>query len=316
MTRQASRIVVLATGEIAIPSFRWLIGEGHRPLALVTQPDRPAGRSRALRPPPIKEVALAQGIEILQPERVREAEALERLEALEPDLIVVMAYGQILPQRLIDIPAKACVNLHASLLPKYRGAACIQAAIDAGDPVTGVTLMHVVKQLDAGDVILREETPIGPGDTAGDLHDRLAEVAVDALRRGLPGLLDGSAPRTPQAELGESSHVPKLGREDGRIDWSWPASRLERRIRAYDPWPGTWTSFPLSGAARRLKVFPARRTAAEAIPPGELRELEGELHVGCGAGGSLVLDMVQPDGARRMPAAAWWRGLATPVGLD
>lgn len=314
MSEPGSRIVVLATGEIAIPSFRWLLEAGHRPQALVTQPDRPAGRSRKLKAPPIKEVAVAEGIEVLQPERIREPGALARLADLEPEVIVVMAYGQILPQRLIDLPGRACVNLHASLLPKYRGAACIQAAIDAGDAVTGITLMHVVRQLDAGDVILSEQTPIGPADTAGSLHDRLAGLAVEALRRGLPGLLDGSAPRVPQQQLGEASHVPKLDREDGRLDWSWPAARIERRIRAYDPWPGTWTTWSVAGEARRLKVFPVRRLLDGGLAPGELAETAEGIRVGCGEGG-LLLGEVQADGSRRMAAEAWWRGLGTAVGL-
>ena len=186
------RIVFLGTGEIAIPAFRFLIDEGPSPVALVTQPDRPAGRKRELKPPPIKEVAVAAGIPVLQPERVKGEGALEAIEALKPDLIVVMAYGQILPRPLIEMAPLGCVNLHASLLPKYRGAACIQAAMDAGDVVTGVTLMHVVPKLDAGDVILSKETPISDDDTGGSLHDRLADVAREALAAGLPSLLHGS----------------------------------------------------------------------------------------------------------------------------
>lgn len=303
------RIVFLGTGEIALPTFRWLLDSPTPPVALVTQPDRPAGRRRELKAPPLKPLALEAGLDVLQPEKVRDPAALEALEALEPDLIVVMAYGQILPRRLIEMPRLACVNLHASLLPKYRGAACIQAALDAGDVETGITLMHVVKALDAGDVILSKVIPIGLCDTGGSLHDRLAEVAVDALAEGLPLLLESRAPRTPQAELGEASHVPKLGRDDGRIDWSWPAARIERRLRAYDPWPGCATVF----GGRSLKIFPFAGVVAGSGEPGSFDCEEGRVRVACGEG-SLLLDEVQPDGGRRMSALDWWRGLRRPEG--
>lgn len=300
------RIIFLGTGEIAIPAFRLLIDGGPCPVALVTQPDRPAGRKRELKPPPIKEVALAAGIEVLQPEKVKAEEALEAIQLLKPDLIVVMAYGQILPRRLIEMAPLGCVNLHASLLPKYRGAACIQAAMDAGDDATGVTLMHVVPKLDAGDVILAKETPIGGGDTAGTLHDRLAEVAKDALEVGLPLLLDGTAPRTPQEEMGEISHVSKLDRDDGRIDWSWSARRIERRLRAYDPWPGCFTTYDEGSGPKRLKIFPA--TVVEGGgPPGSVTTVDGHVRVSCGEG-ALLLGEVQADGSRRMPACDWSRG--------
>lgn len=300
------RIVFLGTGEIAIPAFRLLVDDGPCPVALVTQPDRPAGRKRELKPPPIKEVALAVGMPVLQPERVKEESALEAIEALKPDLIVVMAYGQILPKRLIEMAPLGCVNLHASLLPKYRGAACIQAAMDAGDSVTGVTLMHVVSKLDAGDVILAKETPILDDDTGGALHDRLADVARDALETGLPSLLDGSVGRTSQESMGEVSHISKLDRNDGRIDWSWPASRIERRLRAYDPWPGCFTTFNDGSGSKRLKVFPAKLGDGGG-QAGSVTVEDGQVRVACGDG-QLIFGDVQADGSRRMPAMDWSRG--------
>lgn len=304
-----ARVVFLGTGEIAIPAFRWLIEHGPKPVALVTQPDRPAGRKRELKPPPIKVVAQEAGMPVLQPEKIRDAGALAELAGLKPDLIVVMAYGQILPQRLIDLPRLGCVNLHASLLPKYRGAACIQAAIDAGDAETGVTLMDVVRELDAGDVILAKRTPIRPDDTGGSLHDRLAEVARDVLAEGLAGLLDGTAERVPQAALGESSHVRKLERDEGRIDWSWSAEGIGRRLRAYDPWPGCWTTWAGDEGEQRLKIFPqAEMRVGAAASPGEILESDGELRVACGDGW-LALAEVQPENGRRMRALDWWRGV-------
>ncbi|MEM9236365.1 MAG: methionyl-tRNA formyltransferase [Verrucomicrobiota bacterium] len=296
----------LGTGEIAIPAFRLLLEEAPMPVALVTQPDRPAGRSRKLKPPPIKPLAVDAGVPVLQPETVRNEEALEEIRNLKPDLMVVMAYGQILPQVLIEMAPLGCVNLHASLLPKYRGAACIQAAIDAGDERTGVTLMHVVKKLDAGDVILAREIPIDAGDTGGSLHDKLAEVAREVMAEGLPMLLDGSAPRTPQSELGEASYVGKLEREDGRIDWTRPAAEIERRLRAYDPWPGCWASFDDDGVVKRLKLFPARLVEGSATP-GSVHLNGDGVQLACGEG-MLELGDVQVDGSRRMPAVDWRRG--------
>lgn len=306
-----ARVIFMGTGEIAIPAFRWLLDSGVKVVGLVTQPDRPAGRRRELKPPPIKQVAREAGIPVMQPEKIRELAALDEIEALSPDLIVVMAYGQILPTRLIEMGHLGCVNLHASLLPKYRGAACIQAAIDAGDECTGVTLMHVVLALDAGDVILAKQTAISADDTGGSVHDRLAEVAREALEAGLPGLLDGSAPRRAQADLGEVSHVPKLGRDDGRIDWSLPVEQIERRLRAYDPWPGCWTTWDDGTGVKRLKIFPALAVDATGGKPGAIAIVGGNWRVSCGEG-ALELADVQPQGARRMAAVDWARGVRQP----
>jgi methionyl-tRNA formyltransferase len=300
-----ARIAFLGTGDIALPVFRWLLDSSYQNVLLVTQPDRPAGRRRELRSPALKFLAVEAGVPVLQPERVRDAQALEAIRELAPDVIVVMAYGQILPRELIAIPRIACVNLHASLLPRYRGAACIQAAIDAGDAETGITLMHVVKELDAGDVILSHSLGIGRRETAGALHDRLADLAVPVLAEGLPQLLDGTAPRIPQAELGEATYVPKLERDEGRLDWSRSAGGLERRLRAYDPWPGCWTTWE----GRRMKLFPVAEAGKGFLAAGRVAEDDGQVRVGCGEGSSLVLADVQPDGARRMPAHEWWRGL-------
>ncbi len=311
MSSQQARVIFFGSGEIAIPAFRRLIREGPRPLALVTQPDKPAGRHRStLTPPPIKRVAEEAGIPVLQPESVREEAALAELRALEPDLIVVMAYGQILPKSLIAIPGIACINLHASLLPRHRGASCIQAAIDAGDAETGVTVMHVVPKLDAGDMIVARRTPVGPEDTGGTLHDRLAEVAAEALGEALPLLLAGTAPRTPQDGT-LATYAPKLERDHGRIDWSGDAASLARRIRAYDPWPGTWTVTGEGKEAKRVKIFPAMAGPGGSGAAGELSlSPSGEVTVACGSG-HLTLGEVQPEGARRMPAAEWAKGLRT-----
>ncbi len=304
-----ARLIFFGSGEIAIPSFRRLIESGPRPLALVTQPDKPAGRHRStLTPPPIKRVAEEAGIPVLQPESVREEGNLAALRDLSPDLIVVMAYGQILPKALIAIPRIACINLHASLLPRHRGASCIQAAIDEGDSETGVTVMHVVPKLDAGDMIVARSTPIGETDTGGTLHDRMAEVAADAISDALPLLLAGAAPRTPQ-DPALATYAPKLERDHGLLDWTWSADRLARRIRAYDPWPGTWTELVEGDKVRRLKIFPAvAGTESKGLPGTLSLSPEGILRVACNSG-HLQLGDVQPDGSRRMPASEWVRGL-------
>jgi methionyl-tRNA formyltransferase len=305
MTVPDARVVFFGSGEIAIPSFVRLIEAGPRPLALVTQPDKPAGRHRStLTPPPIKRVALEAGIPVLQPESARDEAFLTELRELAPDLVVVMAYGQILSKALIAIPRIACINLHGSLLPRHRGASCIQAAIEAGDPETGITVMHVAPKLDSGDIIHALATPILPGDTGGSVHDRLAGIAAEALAAALPGVLDGTAPRIPQ-DAALATYAAKLDRDDGRVDWSWDAARLARRIRAYDPWPGTWTT---ADGGKRLKIFPAFAGEGSCGHPGTVGVVDGQVRIACGSG-HLVLGDVQADGSRRMPAAEWVKGL-------
>jgi len=312
MTETPLRIIFMGTGEIAIPSFSTLLESGL--VALVTQPDKPVGRKQVLTPPEIKTLATEHGVPVMQPKRARDEEFLTELAALDPDVIVVMAYGQILSQKLLDIPRLACINLHASLLPRYRGAACIQAAIDAGDKYTGITVMHVVKALDAGDIILKKEIAIGENETGGVLHDRLADLAPSALTQALEQLKDGTATRTPQDE-NEVSYISKLMREHGEIDWSQPAASLERRIRAYDPWPGTSTSFTdKKGRSRRLKIFPQTTCTDDTGEDGEVKVTdEGELVIHCGEGG-LKLSEVQPDGSRRMSVADFLKGAAIENG--
>lgn len=297
------RIVFLGTGEIARPTFQSLLGTAWQPVALVTQPDKAVGRSSKLQPPAIKVDALEAGIPVLQPEKIRDE--VDRIAAFAPDVIVVMAYGQILPQTLIDLPKVAIINLHASILPRWRGASCIQSAIDAGDEETGITIMHVVKRLDAGDVILDRRVRIGERETGGELHDRLALLGPETLAAALEQLAGGSATRTPQDDA-LVTYAAKLDREHGKLDWFQSATTIARRIRAYDPWPGTYAVLAASG--KRLKVFPVQATKeASELKPGQL-SLDGGAWVGCGNGAVLLGD-VQAEGGRRMDATAWLRGL-------
>lgn len=298
------RLIFIATGDIALPSFRHLLENGPRPLALVTQPDKPVGRHQTLTPPAIKVEAVAAGIPVYQPEKIGDITA--ELAAFEPEILVVMAYGQILRKNILTLASQAIINLHASLLPKYRGAACIQAAIDAGDAETGITVMHVVRQLDAGDMIVTHAISISPEETGGGLHDRLADLAPIALADALEKLTNGTAVRIPQDDA-VSSYVSKLERDDGKIDWTQDALAIERRIRAYDPWPGTFALAIEAGQPKRLKIFPPVNILSRDLPAGEISTAEGELVVGCG-NGAIRLESVQPDGSRRMSAADYLRG--------
>ncbi|MGJ8723504.1 MAG: methionyl-tRNA formyltransferase [Roseibacillus sp.] len=304
------RVVFLGTGEIAIPTFRALLDSDYEVVALVTQPDKPVGRRSEPQPPAIKVIAQEAGIPVLQPEKVRAAEALAELAELEADVMVVMAYGQILPQKLIEMPKKAIINLHASLLPKYRGASCIQAAIQNGDSETGWTVMHVVKALDSGDIIEVQNLPIAADETGETLHDRLAEAGPASLCSGLEKLAGGTAGRTPQDEE-KMSYAPKLEREHGRIDWSRPAAELERLVRAYHTWPGTFTTFvDGKGKEKRMKIFPPVICSEVTGVAGELiRGEEGEVFVACGTG-ALQLGEIQPEGSKRMGAADFLRGVS------
>lgn len=300
----APRIVFIATGDIALPAFRHLLTHGPRPLALVTQPDKPVGRHQALTPPAIKIEAIAAGVPVFQPEKI--GDATKDLSALDPEVLVVMAYGQILRKNILTLASKAIINLHASLLPKYRGAACIQAAIAAGDAESGVTSLHVVREVDAGDMILARAITLAADETGGSLHDRLAELAADILAETLAKIADGTASRSPQ-DVASASYVPKLEREDGRINWSLPSEVLERRIRAYDPWPGTFSMALEGGKLKRLKIHPPALLFEGLLAPGEIYRGEGNLVVGCGTGG-LTLTSVQPEGGNRMRAADYLRG--------
>ncbi len=299
----------MGTGEIALPSFRMLVGDGSL-VGLVTQPDRPVGRSSQARPPRIKELALEADLPVLQPERLRSKEALAELVALEPDLIVVMAYGQILPRAVLELPAHGCINVHASLLPRHRGASCIQAAIESGDTQSGVSIIVMDEGLDTGDVITRHAIPLRGNETGGSLHDRLAEIAPGPLAESVM-MISGGEVRRERQDDGLATYAPKLERGDGELDWALPAEQLERRIRAHDPWPGSFTAYHDGrGRKRRLKVFPGGEVLLD-----EGLGKAGDLHsvsaagivVACGKGG-LRLGEVQAEGGKRLPVGEFLRG--------
>jgi methionyl-tRNA formyltransferase len=302
------RIVFLGSGAFAIPCFEELLDSGHDVAALVTQPDRPKGRGKAFAPPPLKPVAEARGVPVLQPRRVREEEAQETLRRLAPELQVVVAFGQILPPSVIGIAPRGTVNVHASLLPKLRGAAPVQWAIANGDTTTGVSTMLIDEGLDTGPVLLQRESAIRPDETAADLEPRLARLGADVLAETVRGLADGLLKPTPQ-DHEQATLAPLLQKEDGRLDWARTARELDCRIRGFHPWPGSFTA--LSG--RTLKVRRARpveNTAGDTDEaPGTVVALGTEgLVVACGRRSRLLVVEVQPESRRAMDAAAFAAG--------
>lgn len=315
------RIVFMGTGEIALPTLRWLLDHapeaGGKLVAVYVQPDKPVGRHQVLTPPEIKVVAQASGVPVYQPERLRgDGRALEELSALSPDLIVVMAYGQILPRAVIALPTLCCVNLHASLLPRHRGASPIQASVREGDAETGITLMHVVPRLDAGPMILRRALSIREDETGGTLHDRLADLGPEVMEAGMQHFSSG-VPEGEEQNEAMATHTGKLTREDGEIDWSLSASLIERLVRAYDPWPGTMTSLQLNGKLLRLKIHPSSRIVEGAFgnAPGAILESGPRLVIQCGGDALELCGDVQIEGRRRMTVAEFLRGTHLPEGL-
>lgn len=298
-------VVYLGSGDIGLPSLRGLLDTPDvTVLAVVTQPDRAAGRGLAMRPPRIKQLAASRGIPVLQPEKIRRDEAVAQIAALQPDLLVVMAYGQILPQSLLDAAPLGALNLHASLLPRHRGAAPVHAALLAGDRVTGITAMWMDAGLDTGDVLLACELGIAPDETAGSLHDRLAALAPEALGESMRLIREGIAPRTKQ-DGALATYAPKLDRSAGRIDWMQSAGEIARRIRALHPWPGSSAELAFSDG----RVAIAKILRAEAVPGSALPGHIGSgFLAGCGGGGLLRILEIQIPGGRAMTADEFLHG--------
>ena len=308
------RVVFMGTGEIGVPAFRWLLAAPEcEVVAAVSQPDKPAGRKLELRASAIKQLAVERGVPVLQPVRMRAPDAVAEIVALQADVIVVMAYGQILPKAVLEAARLACLNLHASLLPRWRGAAPIQAAIEAGDQASGVTVMYMAEGLDTGDILLLRATPIGRRETGGSLHDRLGVIAAEALAEAWPLLAAGCAPRFPQDET-QTNYAPKLARENGAIDWAATPREIDRRIRAMNPWPAAHTFLPTPDGPRQLKVFSCIQHRRETGPAGGvLRADRRGLLVGAGTG-AVLLREVQMEGKKRMPAGEFLRGHPVAAG--
>ncbi len=302
------RIVFIGTGDIGLPVFQWLT-ENHEVVALVTQPDKPAGRKLELTPPRIKQEALARGLIVYQPPRLRAPEAIDQVRAWNAEVIVVMAYGQILPKGVLEAASAACLNLHASLLPRWRGAAPIQAAIEAGDEKTGLTVMYMDEGLDTGDILLMREMMIAPDETGGSLHDRLALESAGTLAISLALLESGRAPRVPQPGHGVT-YAGKLTREHGTLDFAAGWQTVERKIRAMNPWPAAATT--LDG--KRLKVFAAQPRPDQPGAPGVILAGEDGVLVGTGDG-SVLLTEVQLEGRQRVTGAQFLHGARLQPGM-
>ncbi|MCW5878321.1 MAG: methionyl-tRNA formyltransferase [Anaerolineales bacterium] len=296
----SARIVFMGSPDFARPSLQRLQAD-HAVVGVVTQPDRPFGRGRQLAPPPVKELALQLGIPVIQPERLREPAAMQQLQAWAPDVIVVAAFGQILRQAVLDLPPHGCINVHASLLPRWRGASPIQAAILHGDTQTGVTIMRMDAGLDTGPILSQRAIPIQPEDTAGTLSDKLAGLGAELLAETLPGYLAGGVLPQPQPQEGVTV-VSLLNKADGELDPTQPAEALARRVRAFQPWPGAY--LPWAGGA--LKVQRARVAVGAGTPGARL--VHQRLPALGTADGLLLLEEVHPPGKKPMSGADFLRG--------
>lgn len=298
------KTVFLGTPAFAVASLEALVAAGHEVLAVFTQPDRPSGRGQTLAAPAVKQAALSLGLPVHQPERIRRPDAVELVAALRPELMVVVGYGQIIPQSILDITPHGIVNVHASLLPRYRGAAPIQWAIASGETRTGVTTMRIDAGLDTGDMLLKAETDIGPLETAPELSARLARLGAALLIETLAGIEKGALAPVRQ-NAAEATYAPLLKKEDGLIDWRRSAKEIHNRARGFAPWPGAHARFRGRGF-QILKARPVEMKLDGA--PGSLHVRKSTLLVCCGQGEALELIEVQPEGKKPMAAAAFLNG--------
>jgi len=310
------RIIFMGTAELACASLQALLDTpDFKILAAVTQPDRPAGRDMKLQPSPVKKVALSANLPVLQPGRACNPEFLEELRKLAPDLIVVAAYGQILPVPLLELPRFGCINVHTSLLPKYRGAAPIQWALMNGDTETGVTIMKIAPALDSGDILSQQTTPITDDDNAETLHDRLAAIGAGLLIPTIRDFVSGKITPRPQDES-QATHVKKITKEDGRIDWTQPARVLWNRARAFTPWPGAFTFLPADPKPLLLKIWQAQVEENRHDTPGKILTADKSgIVVACGHGALRILTL-QREGGRRMNAAEFLAGHPLKPGIS
>jgi methionyl-tRNA formyltransferase len=296
----------MGTPAFAVPTLEQTVAAGHQVVAVFTQPDRPKGRGQKDSMPPVKQAALRLALPVYQPERVRRPEVVEQLRELAPDAMVVVGYGQIIPKAILDIPPHGIINVHASLLPKYRGAAPIQWAIARGETRTGVTTMRINEGLDTGDMLLKWETEIGSDENAVELGARLAEAGADLLVRTLAAL---ATIRPQPQDDAQATYAPILKKEDGKIHWQLSAREILNRIRGFEPWPGGY------GFLRGQRIQITKAAAGEPkLPPGALRVVNRKLYAGCGSGESIELQEVQLEGKKRMPAAAFLNGF--PLSAD
>jgi len=307
------KLVFCGTPAFAVPTLKLALRAGYDVRLVLTQPDRPVGRNQVLTAPPVKITAMEAGISVLQPEKIRKNDELRaELEAIKPDAILVVAYGRIIPKWMLDLPRLGNFNLHASLLPKYRGAAPIQWAIANGEPATGATTMRLDEGLDTGDILLQREMPLAPSMTSEDVFPLLAEMGADLMMETLRELDAGQLTPRPQDHT-RATLAPILTRDDGRIDFSRPAMAIYNRWRGFQPWPGAWTML----GGRKLAVhrmLPTELRGTRAHQPGAMAVEQGTLFAACGDGTWIELVEVQPEGKRRMSAGEFLRGHALETG--
>ncbi len=301
-------VVFMGTPDFAVPALQRLIAH-HHVIGVVTQPDRPAGRNRQVQMSPVKQLAIDHNIPVFQPEKIRRPEAVETLRQWEPDVYIVAAFGQILPQAVLDIPPHGSVNIHASLLPRWRGAAPIQAVIRAGDSETGITIMRMDAGLDTGPILTQRAIPIAPDETGQSLHDKLSELGGDLLIDTLPGYLGGSI--QPQAQDNAlTTLAPRIDKEEGHIDWRQTASQIERTVRAFTPWPGTYTLWK----DQSVKILSGRVIAGRA-EPGQVVASGDSTAIGTGAG-LFVPERIQLAGRKAVTLVEFLRGYEQFVGAQ
>ncbi len=296
------KVVYMGTPDFAVGALEAIIAAGHEVTAVVTQPDKPKGRSGQLSPCPVKECALSHGLVVFQPERIRRAEAVEILKQYPADIFVVAAFGQILSSEILHMPKYGCVNIHASLLPKYRGAAPIQWAVINGEEKSGVTIMQMDEGIDTGDILLQQEVELDPDETGGSLFDRLAKTGAELIVRALTEIKAGTLTPVKQEET-KATHVGMLKKEDGRIDWNKPAVEIERLIRGLDPWPSAYSM--LDG--KRCKFYAASVTEEKGEPGTVISVTKNGFTIACGAG-ALVIEELQLEGKKRMKTEEFLRG--------
>lgn len=305
------KIIFMGTPDFAVAPLRAVWEAGYEIPAVITQPDKPKGRGKTMLPTPVKEEALSHGLAVYQPEKVRDPQFIETLRELAPDIIIVAAFGQIIPKTILELPRFGCINIHASLLPKYRGAAPIQQAVIDGEKESGVTIMKMSTGLDTGDMIAKAVVPLEKEETGGSLFDKLSEVGAELLVKTLPEIFEGRAVYEKQPEESPTPYASMISKEMGRLDFEKDAEVLERLVRGLNPWPSAYTF--LDGKV--LKVWKSRvgETAKDAVPGTVIRTDKEGIHVACGTG-SLILTEVQLAGKKRMSADAFLRGYAVQEG--
>ena len=296
------KILFMGTPDFAVPCLDILVSNGFDICGAVTQPDKPKGRGHKLTPPPVKEYAISKNIPVYQPQTLKDGEFEKVLDELKPQLIAVVAYGKILPEYILDFPEYGCVNVHGSVLPKYRGAAPIQWAIINGDKTTGVTTQYMKMGVDTGDIIFTDETEILPDETYGELYTRLSQSGAELLLKTVNAIKDGTAPRTEQDES-EATHAPMLTKETGHIDWTKSADEVLSLIRGTNPWPMSYAMY----GDEMMKVFGVKKGSGFDAPPGKIRIVNKKLEISCGKD-SVVVDEIQFKGGKRMTVASYING--------